>query len=302
MLGATPVFADIDPISGNLSAATVEPLINSRTRAVIAVHVAGWPCELDELVDLTRRHGLSLIEDCAQAHGAEFRGRAVGAWGDIGCFSFCQDKILTTGGEGGLVVTRNADYFKRIWSRKDHGKDQDALNRPHVGLFKWLHESIGTNARLTEMQAAIGRVQLRRLPEWVGSRRRNAVTFDRMLSGISGLRLEIPPDHIRHSYYKYYAFVDASSLRPDWNRDRIGLELQRLGVPCGSGSCCEIYLEKAMHPFAPRERWTVARQLSETSLMLLVHPTLETSHIESMARQIRNVLSLATAESCRAAA
>lgn len=301
--GAKPVFADLDPVSGNLSAATVEPLLNWRTKAVIAVHLAGWPCEMDALVDLVRPRGISIIEDCAQAHGATYRGKPVGSLGDIGCFSFCQDKIVTTGGEGGLVTTNNSDLWKRIWSYKDHGKDWEAVHeRRHSGLFKWLHESIGTNGRLTEMQAAIGRVQLRRLPEWSRRRRENAATFDRLLEGTPGLNVVRPPAHVEHAYYKYYALVDERLLGSGWTRDQLAREIQQVEVPCGPGSCAEIYLEKGLQEFAPATRFSVARRFGETSLMLQVHPTLETSHIETMAARVREVFETAARVTPRAVA
>lgn len=301
--GATPVFADVDPVSGNISAATMEPRITQRTRAVIAVHLGGWPCAMDEILELADRRGLAVIEDCAQAHGAEFGGRPVGAWGRIGCFSFCQDKILTTGGEGGLLATNDADLWRRMWSAKDHGKDWDAVyHRPHSGLFKWLHESIGTNARMTEMQSAIGRVQLRRLADWVHARRRNAATLDRCLAGVPGLRLNSPPADTRHSFYKYYAFIDESAIAAGWTRDRLAREIQQQGVPCGPGSCSEIYREQALAKWAPARPCEAARRLGETSLMLLVHPTLDAGHMESMAKVVRDVFHRAVNERPRLAA
>jgi dTDP-4-amino-4,6-dideoxygalactose transaminase len=301
--GAKPVFADLDPVSGNLSAATVEPLLNWRTKAVIAVHLGGWPCEMDEMIQLVRPRGIAIIEDCAQAHGATYRGKPVGTLGDIGCFSFCQDKIITTGGEGGLLATNDTAHWQRIWSYKDHGKDWDAVHeRRHPGLFKWLHESVGTNGRLTEMQAAIGRVQLRLLPEWSRRRRENAATFDRLLEGVPGLRVVRPPMHMQHAYYKYYAFVDEQLLASGWTRDQLAREIQQVEVHCGPGSCAEIYLEKGLVEFAPEARLPTARRFGETSLMLHVHPTLERSHIETMAARVREVFENAARAKPRAVA
>ncbi|MBX3444650.1 MAG: DegT/DnrJ/EryC1/StrS aminotransferase family protein [Planctomyces sp.] len=303
MRGARPVFADVDANSGNMTAGTVEAVLTPRTKAVIAVHLAGWPCEMDELCHLARSRGLAMIEDCAQAHGATYRGRPVGTWGDIGCFSFCQDKILTTGGEGGLVVTSDPQLWQRMWSFKDHGKSWDAVyNRTHSGLFKWLHESLGTNGRMAEMQAAIGRIQLRRLGEWSSRRRRNAAAFDVALAGVPGLHIVTPPAHVEHAYYKYYAFVEERELTPGWTRDRLALTLQQAGVPCGSGSCSEIYREGALAPFAPETARTTARRLGETSLMLLVHPTLTEAHIRAMGDAVRAAFFLAADERPRLAA
>ncbi len=295
MRGATPVVADIDRDSQTLTAETVRAVMTSRTKAIIAVHLAGWPCDLDPILDLARQHGIKVIEDCAQAHHAIYKGRHVGSIGDVGAFSFCQDKIMTTGGEGGLMTTNDPELWDRCWSLKDHGKSQAAMKQPHPPhLFRWLHRSFGTNWRLTEMQAAMGRIMLRRLPEWVETRRRNAATLTAALSSIPSLRIPLAPKHISHSYYKYYAFVRPGLLKSDWSRDRIVQTLQAEGIPCGPGSCSEIYLEQAFEPFRPEERLPVARELGETSLMFMVHPTLTASEIEATSQAIKKVMAVAT--------
>jgi len=296
MCGAVPVIADIDLISGNLTAETVAPLVTRRTKAIIAVHVAGWPCNMDPIMELARTCGIKVIEDCAQAHGATYKGRPVGSIGDIGAFSFCQDKILSTGGEGGLVTTDDERFWNLAWSFKDHGKSFDAVyNREHSPGFRWLHESFGTNWRLTEMQSAIGRVLLRKLPERVQLRRRNAAILDQEFSQIPGLRVVIPPRDFGHSYYKYYAYARPGLLRSGWNRDRLMAAINAEGVPCSSGICSEIYLEKAFQPaMRPVRRLANAAKLSETSLMFLVHPTLSVGQISNIAAAVRKVLRVAT--------
>jgi dTDP-4-amino-4,6-dideoxygalactose transaminase len=275
--GATPVFAEVDRDSQNITAQTIERVLSPRTRAIIVVHLAGWPCEMDAILELARARGIAVIEDCAQAHGAEYRGRPVGGIGDFGSFSFCQDKIMTTAGEGGMLVTNDAALWARGWSFKDHGKSFDAVyKREHAPGFRWLHESFGTNWRLTELQGAIGRVQLRKLDGWVARRGEHAARLRAALTGISGLRVPSPPDHMRHAYYKFYAFVESDRLRASWSRDRIVAELNGQGVACFMGSCSEVYLEKAFDGSAsrPAQRLPVAQELGETSLMFQVHPTL----------------------------
>jgi hypothetical protein len=275
--GATPVFADVDRDSGNLTAATIERVLTARTRAVIPVHLAGWPCDMAPIMDLARRRGLKVLEDCAQAHGARYRDRPVGSLGDAGAFSFCQDKIITTAGEGGLLATRDEELWRRAWSFKDHGKDWDAVyNRQHAPGFRWVHESFGTNWRLTETQAAIGRLQLRKLPAWREARDRNAARYVEAFAGLEALRVPQPPADTEHAWYKFYAYVRPEALKAGWSRDRLIAEISARGVPCFSGSCSEIYLEKAFDQtdLRPRERLAVARELGETSLMFLVHPTL----------------------------
>lgn len=299
MRGAIPVVADIHPFSQNLTATTIEPLITKRTRAIIAVHLAGWPCDMDPIMDLARRRNLVVIEDCAQAHGASYKGRPVGSIGHVGAYSFCQDKILTTGGEGGMLVTSGEDIHKRAWEYKDHGKNESAVNMPHNGStsFRLVHDVFGTNWRLTEMQAAIGRVQLRKLDTWVAIRRHNAERLSELLRCHEVLEIPIPDETVRHSFYKLYGFVKPGCLADGWDRDRINSEINRAGVPCFTGSCPEIYLEKAFKDcgFGPKERLPVARDLGERSLMFQVHPTLDDGDITQVARVIASVLERATA-------
>jgi dTDP-4-amino-4,6-dideoxygalactose transaminase len=297
MRGATPVFADVDEESQNITADTIRPLIGEKTKAVIAVHLAGWPCDMAPILALAKEHGLKVIEDCAQAHGASYRGRPVGSWSDIAAFSFCQDKIMTTGGEGGMVVTSDEELWRRAWSFKDHGKSYDAVyNRPNTGLFRWLHESPGTNWRLTEMQSAIGRAALAKLDQWVERRRENAAVLDRELAGHPAVRIPKPSEEARHSYYKYYFLLRPETLAAGWTRDRFLLALQAEGVPCGGGSCSEIYLEKAFADagLAPASRRPVAERLGETSVMLQVHHTLSGEQMRLAGKALKKVLAHAT--------
>jgi dTDP-4-amino-4,6-dideoxygalactose transaminase len=293
MRGAVPVVVDVDAVSQNLTAETIARALTPRTKAIIAVHLAGWPCDMDPIMALARERGIKVIEDCAQAHGATYRGRPVGSIGDLGAFSFCQDKIITTGGEGGLLVLNDGALWSKAWSFKDHGKSYDAVSRPPTapGLFNWVHESFGTNWRMTEMQAAIGRIQLRKLEGWVAARRRNAAALTRALSGVPGLRLTLPPEGVGHAYYKYYAFVRPEMLKSGWNRDRIVQEVIAEGVPCSVGSCSEIYLEKAFpESLRPARRLAVARELGETSLMFMVHPTLSDADMGDTGRAVEKVM------------
>ncbi len=291
--GATPVIADVDRVSQNLTSETVQAVISPRTKAIIAVHLAGWPCEMDALMELGRQHGLYVIEDCAQAIGAKYRGRPVGCLGDIAAFSFCQDKILTTGGEGGMLTTNDESIWERAWSYKDHGKSWTAVHhRQHPAVFKWLHESFGSNYRMTEMQSAMGRVALRKLPSWIQSRQHNAALLNESLAKLPPLRLTLPPASTNHSYYKYYAFLRLEELAAGWDRDRIVRALQALGIPCGSGCCSEIYLEEAFQHagLGPAHRLPVAQELGETSLMFLVHPTLSAAAIRATCEAVKQVV------------
>jgi dTDP-4-amino-4,6-dideoxygalactose transaminase len=290
--GARPVFADIDPISQNLTADSIRAVLSERTKAVIAVHLAGWPCDMDPIADLCRAYGIKLIEDCAQAHGATYRGRPVGSLGDVAAFSFCQDKIMTTAGEGGMLVTDDRALWSRAWAYKDHGKSFEAVyERTHPPGFRWLHESFGTNWRMTEIQAAIGRIQLRRLPAWLERRRRSAAILTDRLQAIPALRVTRAPNHADHAYYKYYTFVRPDRLARGWDRNRILAEINARGVACFTGSCSEIYREKAFEgtDMAPPERLPVAQELGETALMFLVDPTLGDAEIGHTADVVETV-------------
>ncbi len=296
MRGATPVFADVDRDSQNMTAATIEAKITPRTRVIVAVHLAGWPCEMDPILELARARGIAVVEDCAQAHGAFYKGRPAGSMGDVNAFSFCQDKIMTTGGEGGLLTTNDKDRWSKAWSFKDHGKSYAAVyHKQHPPGFRWLHEDFGTNWRMLELQGVLGRQCLTHLDEWVKIRRRHAARLNAALWDEPAIRLTIPPPHVEHSYYKYYAFVRPEALRSGWNRDRILDQVSRAGVPCLAGSCSEMYREKA---FANRgmqvQTLPVAAELGETSIMLPVHPTLSAEAMEYTAETLRKVLREAT--------
>jgi len=291
--GAVPVFADVDADSQNITADTVRAVLTERTRAIICVHLAGWPCDMDPIMALAREHGLHVVEDCAQAHGARYKGRSVGSIGDVGCWSFCQDKIMTTGGEGGMVTTNDRELWSRMWSYKDHGKSWEAVyEREHAPGFRWLHESFGTNWRMTELQAVIGRIQLKRMADWTAARTRNAERIWDACRQHAVLRVPAFPSDCVHAHYKCYVQVRPENLAEGWTRDRIIDAIVERGVPCFQGSCSEVYLEKAFDgtDWRPAERLPVARELGETSLMFLVHPTLTDEEIERTCRVINEVL------------
>ncbi|MDB9753529.1 DegT/DnrJ/EryC1/StrS aminotransferase family protein [Oceanospirillaceae bacterium] len=294
--GAKPIFADVDVNSQNITADTISSVITENTKAIVCVHLAGMPCEMSEIMHLANAHNIKVIEDCAQAHGAKYKGKPVGSIGHIGCWSFCQDKIMTTGGEGGMVTTNDRELWSKMWSYKDHGKSWESIyEREHAPGFRWLHDSFGTNWRMTEMQAAIGRIQLKRMQDWTAKRVENSNRIWETAENLPGLSVPIVPEYIDHAGYKAYVFVDVDALNVDWNRDRIMEEITRQGVPCYSGSCSEVYLEHAFDNtvFRPEKRLPNAQELGETSLMFLVHPTLTVEEIDKTCRVIISVLNKA---------
>ncbi len=294
--GATPVFADVDLNSQNITLESIRSAITDKTKAIVCVHLAGWPCDMDEIMAIASEYDLYVIEDCAQAHGAKYKGKPVGSIGHIGCWSFCQDKIMTTGGEGGMVTTNDESLWRKMWEYKDHGKSYEAVyEREHPKGFRWLHESFGANYRMTEMQAAIGRIQLKRMPDWHKKRLNNVNSIWCAAKQCKGLRVPDIPDYIEHAAYKCYVFVKPNELKEDWSRNRVIQEINTLGVPCFSGSCSEVYLEKAFDGtgFRPKERLPNAEELGETSLMFLVHPTLTKDEIQQTCEAITSVMKLA---------
>ncbi len=295
--GAIPVFADVDLDSQNFSAQTIQAVLTPRTKALICVHLAGWPCDMDPIMALANEYGLKVIEDCAQAHGAHYKGRPVGSIGHIGAWSFCQDKIMTTGGEGGMVTTNDRQLWADMWAYKDHGKSWEAVyEREHAPGFRWLHESFGTNWRMLEVQAVIGRIQLRRMQDWHRARLNNAQSIWKAARQLPALRVPVLPDDAVHAAYKCYVFVRPDCLKSDWSRDRILNEISARGVPAFAGSCSEVYLEKAFDntDWRPVQRLVNARELGETSMMFMVHPTLTAQEIELTCKVISEVVQQAS--------
>ena len=295
--GAVPVFADVDLDSQNITPESIQRVLTARTRAIICVHLAGWPCDMDPIMALAKSHDLKVIEDCAQAHGALYKGRPVGSIGHVGAWSFCQDKIMTTGGEGGMVTTNDRQLWADMWAYKDHGKSWDAVyEREHAPGFRWLHETFGTNWRMLEVQAVIGRIQLGRMEAWQAARLQNAQAIWSAASSLSALRVPEVPAEIQHAAYKCYVFVRPEHLKDGWSRDRILNEISSRGVPVFSGSCSEVYLEKAFDNtgWRPVERLPHAKELGETSLMFLVHPTLTQQEIVLTCKTLTDVIQQAS--------
>tara|TARA_Y100000589_G_scaffold164885_1_gene156706 strand:- start:1331 stop:2503 length:1173 start_codon:yes stop_codon:yes gene_type:complete len=295
LLGAKPVFADIDINTGNIDPESIRSLINKNTKCISVVHLGGWPADMENIVKIANEYNLKVIEDCSQAHGASINNKSVGNFGDIATWSFCQDKIMSTGGEGGMITTNKKEYFEKIWSLKDHGKTIFSVfhkKHPKGYAYKYLHDSFGSNYRMTEMQASIGIIQLKKLTKWSRDRQINAKTIIKKINDISCVRIPFPELNIKHAWYKLYIYINKDYLKKGWSRDLILTEINEKGYPAGSGSCGELYLEKAFQDngFRKFKTLTNAKELGETSIMLLIHPTITNDEINNYAECIRYVL------------
>lgn len=300
MVGATPVFADVDIDTGNISAETIAPLVTDKTRAVIPVHVGGLPCNMLAIMTLAKNFNLKVIEDCAQAHGASINGKPVGAWGHAAIFSFCQDKIISTGGEGGMLLLDDEVAYKMAWAYKDIGRSYDAVyNQKHPEGFRWLTESAGSNFRMTEFQAAIGLKQLAKLNNWVKQREKNANVLIQTLMQFNYLDVVKLTDEqeSQHAYYRLYAKLKTGTFLEDLTGEKLRNKLINkfvdTGVPCFSGSCAEIYRERLFANMngALTERLPNASDWADCAFCFLVHHTITTEEINQMALSIKQVLS-----------
>ena len=289
LLGIKPVFADLDYLSGNINAKTIEPLITKKTKAIAVVHIAGWPADMYNILKLARKYNLKILEDCSQAHGAKIDGRSVGSFGDVATWSFCQDKIISTGGEGGIITTNNEDIFDFLFSIKDHGKSLKSIEKyKNKEGFKWVHDRLGNNFRLTEIQSQIGLIQLSKLENWVDLRNRNANILIQTLFDINTIRVPVPEDNIKHAYYKFYFFL-AQNKSVTEIKDKIIKDIKDKGFPAFHGGCSEIYLEKVFRDLnlGPKKRLPIAKELGETGIMLLVHPSINEVTMYNYASVVR---------------
>ncbi len=295
-VGAKPIFCDVDLNNGNISIDNIKKLFSTKTKAIICVHLGGFPCDMEPIMNFAVSKKIFVIEDCSQAHGASYKGIPVGSVGNISTWSFCQDKIISTAGEGGMVTTNDHSLWKFVWSFKDHGKDYDAVYfKKHQNHYKWLHESIGTNWRMTEIQAAVGRIQLGKIADWQKIRQHNSEVILKTCSQFPhAIRISTINNHFKHAWYKCNVFVRPDGLKKNWSRDRIIDEINNLGGECFVGPCPEVYLEKAFSNFWPLKRLKNAKQLGETSLVFLVHPTLTSSEIKATCNIIKNVMNRAS--------
>ena len=292
--GATPVFADVDAITQNITPETIEPLITDKTKAIIPVHLNGYPCDMPAIMDLANEHNLFVIEDCAQAHGAQIKEKPIGSFGHAAAFSFCQDKIMSTGGEGGMLLLNSEKDWQKAWSFKDHGKDYDTVFKDHPPGFRWVHQSIGTNWRMTEVQAVIGIKQLEKLPHWLARRTTIAQKLHDCLSPYQAIESFLPPPGIKPAWYRFSFHVNENRLNAYWDRKKVMAAIQAEGIPCLE-ICPEIYKEKAFETIdCPTPNCPTAQTLSNKVCVLLTHPTINDQDLELILNGLKKVINQAS--------
>jgi dTDP-4-amino-4,6-dideoxygalactose transaminase len=304
-LGLNPVFSDVDR-NGNLSIEGISKAFTKSVKAIILVHLNGLPCDMDPIVKFAKKNKIYLIEDCAQAHGAIYKNKPVGSFGDVSTWSFCQDKIISTGGEGGMISTNDKKIWMKCWSLKDHGKNyKNVFFKKHKQGFRWLHDELGSNHRMTEIQSALGRHQLKNLDKQIKKRNKIANLY---LKGLKYFWLKTnliqKPNFVcsscplkdnkfkncnscRHSFYRLNFFLNIKKI----NQIELIDKLSNANISCGVGACPEIYREKVFKKLKayPKKRLPNAKILGETSLMFSINPYKSLTKIELEINNIKKI-------------
>ena len=302
-VGLIPIFADVDN-NGNLSIEGIKKKYNNSVKAIIVVHLNGLSCDLDPILNFTRKKNIYLIEDCSQAHGAMYKGKKVGSYGDISTWSFCQDKIISTGGEGGMISTNNKKLWLNCWSLKDHGKNHHScFIKKHKTGFRWLQDYKGSNYRMTEIQAALGREQLKTLDKQIYKRN---IIVNLYLRGLKEYYQKFDildkPDFKNkscclknksctkcgHAYYRLNLFINVKKI----NQIELLEKLNNKKINCGIGACPEIYREKIFKKLklCPKKRLVKAKILGETSIVFPINPFKSLANIKLEINSIKKIL------------
>lgn len=270
--GAKPVFVDIDEHTYTMNPALLERAITSRTKAIIPVHIFGQTADLDPILDIARRHGLPVVEDACQAHGAEYKGRKAGTLGAAGCFSFYPGKNLGAFGEGGAVITGDADLKAKIQMLREHGSAK-----------KYYHSMVGWNGRLDGIQGAVLSIKLRKLADSNARRRQHAEAYNRLLADIKGVMTPPVAAYGTPIYHIYAVRVK--------QRDEVLKKLVQKGIGCGIHYPVPLHLQDAYRDLGlPRGSFPVAERCAEEFLSLPMYPELSLEQVETVARELANCI------------
>jgi dTDP-4-amino-4,6-dideoxygalactose transaminase len=304
-VGLKPIFADVD-LNGNVNIEGIKKAYKRGVKSIIVVHLNGLSCDFDPIVKFAKEKKLYLIEDCSQAHGAIYKGKKVGSFGDIATWSFCQDKIISTGGEGGMISTNNKKLWEKCWSIKDHGKNYNSIfYKTHKIGFRWLHDNLGSNYRMTEMQAAIGREQLKTLDNQLKIRNAIANLYLKELKNYyQKYHLLQKPDFkcqacpskqnekkcnkCMHAFYRLNLFINKNKI----NQIKLIKQLNKSKINCSVGSCPEIYREKIFKKLKlyPKQRLPNAKLLDKSSIMFPIDPGRSMTKVKTEINSIKGIL------------
>ena len=292
MAGLKPKFVDIDRDTGNLSLNEILKSLSNRTECILIPHIGGLPFDISALKSKIPSR-IKIVEDCAQAHGAQSSGYFVGQLSDFASFSFCNDKIISTGGEGGMLLCNDIDLFKRAWAIKDHGKDFDKTfeTTNSLGCFRYIHDQVGTNARLTEMQSAIGILQLSKLEKWLKKRKEIADAIYKILKDDKRIDNSwfIASQKTKCSYYRFYFKMKSFNNIGYENKKELISNLNQNGVQIQEGSCSEIYNEQSMKSFNQKPL-PVASEWAKKSMCFQTHHRLKIDDAETNAKKFLEML------------
>lgn len=291
-VNAKPIFADIEKNSLNIDINSIKKNINRNTKAIICVHLAGYPCDMKNILKIAKKNNLKVIEDCSQAHGAMIKNRSVGSFGDISVWSFCNDKIISTGGEGGMIACNNKTIYKKIWSIKDCGRSYDKIRKKTTKVgYRWLYDSIGTNFRMTEMQAAIGIIQLKELKSYLIKRNKNAKILYNALKNINFIEFQNVDKKLYHAYYRFSILINNTKIKKNHSRDTILKQLINNKIPATVGVCPELYKEKVFHKFRKKhfDRY-YAKEVGKNIICFSVDPSISEQNMQSISHKIKRIM------------
>ena len=290
-MGFKPVFSDVDLNSQNIELDNIKKVITKKTKAIICVHLAGYPTDMKPIMEYARKKNIYIIEDCSQAHGAKINNKYVGTFADISVWSFCQDKIISTLGEGGMIATNNSKLYKRLLSYRDHGKNFNQLSKiRNLNQFNYINDFIGTNIRMTEIQAAVGYLQLNNLAKWVNARNNIIKQIEKKLFNIKkGIVLIEYPKNIKHAFYRYYFFIKNNQFKNGWNYLKLINALRKKDKSFFIGGCPEIYNEKIFSKYRPSKKLTNTFLLSKTSICIRIDHNITKKRIDYLSQSIEDV-------------
>ena len=291
-VGAKPIFCDIDSNTFNICTKSLKSKITKKTKAILCVHLYGYPCEIFKIKKIIKNSQIKIIEDCSQAHGAKIKNKPVGCFGTIGIWSFCYDKIISTGGEGGMISTNSKTIYSKIWSLKEIGKDYNKFykNRKSIN-FPYIHDHVGTNARMTEVQSLIGRYQLKNLDSYIRIRNRNALILSSYLNDIKKINIPVIPKNITHAFYRYTITIQSELKNPSNIRNNIIRKIISKKIFCNVGGCPEIYNEKPFNlDLNASKNIKVANIIGKTSISFLVDNTISIKNMNVIGKKIRIIL------------